>query len=94
MTLSFAVVKPLMLSWSTDRPWFLTVGMTASSEEACTMAFQLDDCVAISFTIYDAATCRGGHVEAVILFPRIKDECTKWMKERSTILFFSSHKAS
>ena len=45
MTLSFAVVKPLMLSWSTGRPWFLTVG-SASSEEAYTMAYQLDDCVA------------------------------------------------
>lgn len=31
MTLSLAVVRPSTLSWSTDRPWFSTEGVSAEA---------------------------------------------------------------
>ena len=69
MTSSLALLIPSALSWSTDRPWFSTVGMTARPEEGASLYIGLSVrwlCGDISFESNVLRISRGGRVEAVI----------------------------
>ena len=77
MTSSLALVRPSALRWSTDRPWFSTVGMTARPEEGASLYLGLSVrwlCGEISYESSVLRISRGGRVEAVVIssFPVLR----------------------